>query len=45
MTRSWDQRTFKAALPLEFVLGAGMSLSSFCLTVVGLSINFWKYNV
>ena len=44
MTRSWDQRTFKAALPLEFVPGAGMSLSSFCLTV-GLSINFWKYNV
>ena len=43
VTRSWDEReTCKAALPLEVVPEAGMSLSAFCLTVVGLSINFWK---
>ena len=45
-TRSREERgTCKAALPLEVVPGADMSLSFFCLTVVGLSINFWKYNI
>ena len=45
-TRSREEKgTCKAALPLEAVPGAGMSLSSFYLTVVGLSINFWKYNI
>ena len=39
------ERNLQAALPLEVVPGAGMSLSSFCLTVVGLSINLWKYNI
>ena len=28
--------------PLRLSQGPGMSLSSFCLTVVGLPINFWK---
>ena len=37
-----EKGTCKAALPLEVVPEAGMSLSAFCLTVVGLSINFWK---
>ena len=39
------ERNLQAALPLEAVPGAGMSLSSFCLSVVGLSVNFWKYNI
>ena len=28
--------------PSRLSWGPGMSLSSFCLTVVGLSVNFWK---
>ena len=31
--------------PSRLSRGPGMSLSSFCLTVAGLSINFWKYNI
>ena len=31
--------------PSRLSWGPGMPLSSFCLTVVGLSINFWKYNI
>ena len=31
--------------PSRLSQGPGMSLSSFCLTVVGLSINFWKYKI
>ena len=31
--------------PSRLSWGPGMSLSSFYLTVVGLSINFWKYNI
>ena len=31
--------------PARLSQGPGISLSSFCLTIVGLSINFWKYIV
>ena len=31
--------------PSRLSRGPSMSLSSFCLTVVGLSIKFWKYNI
>ena len=31
--------------PLRLSRRPGMSLSSFCLTVLGLSINFWKYDI
>ena len=45
MARSWDERgACKAALPLGVVLGA-QSPSSFCLTVVGFSINSRKCNI
>ena len=42
-SRRDEKGTCKAALPLEAVPGAGMSLPSYCLAVVGLSINFWKW--
>ena len=39
------ERNLQAALPLEVVLGARSVPFFLCLTVVGLSINFWKYNI
>ena len=35
----------RTTFPSRLSRGPGVSLSSFCLTVVGLSINFWKYNI
>ena len=31
--------------PWRLSRGPGVSLSSFFLTVIGLSVNFWKYNI
>ena len=35
----------KQFFPSRLFRGPGVSLSSFFLTVIGLSVNFWKYNI
>ena len=39
------KETGKQLFPSRLSRGPSMSLSSLCLTVLGLSINFWKYIV